>query len=87
MIKPIKDQILVKPEESEKKTSSGLYIPDSAQEGPVKGIIVAVGSSEDITVAEGETVLYVQGSGINTKHNEEEFVFLKEEQILATIAE
>jgi len=87
MIKPIKDQVLVKPLEIEKKTSSGLYIPDSANEGPARGTVVAVGYDEDMTVTEGDTVLYVEGSGITTKHNEEDFVFLKEEQILATIVE
>lgn len=87
MIKPIKDQILVKPQEVEKQTSSGLYIPNSASEGPVTGTVVAVGAEEGITVAEGDTVLYVQGSGVTTKHNEEDYVFLKEEQILAIITE
>ena len=87
MIRPIKDQVLVKPHETEKQTSSGIFIPDSASEGPVQGTVVAVGSSDELTVAEGDTVLFIQGSGTHTKHNEEDFVFLKEEQILAIITE
>ena len=87
MIIPINDQILIKPKEVEEQTSSGIYIPNSASDGPVEGTVVAVGSNDSITVSSGDTVLYVHGSGTKTKHNNEEFLFLKEEQILAKVAE
>jgi len=43
-VKPLADRVLIEPQEAETKTASGIYIPDSAQEKPVQGKVVAVGS-------------------------------------------
>ena len=60
-IKPLADRVLIEPAAAETKTSSGLYIPDTAKEKPQKGTVVAVGSGtkdNPITVAVGNQVLY-----------------------------
>lgn len=85
MIKPLKDQVLVKPTEVENKTSGGLFIPNATVDGPVKGTVVAVGDNENMTVTVGDTVLYVKDSGIKTTNDDEELLFLKEETILAIV--
>lgn len=69
-IKPLGDRVVVKPEEREEKTESGLYIPDTAQEKPQTGSVVSVGPGRvengqriDMSVAEGDTVLYGKYAG------------------------
>lgn len=95
MIKPIRDRILVKPAEPEKKTAGGLYIPDTAAEGPVKGEVIAAGSGKltkdgnvvALEVAKGDTVLYTKGAGIKTSIDGSDYLILTEDQILATVSE
>ena len=65
-IKPLADRVLIEPAAAETKTSSGLYIPDTAKEKPQKGTVVAVGSGtkdNPITVAVGNQVLYGKYAG------------------------
>ena len=69
-IKPLGDRVVVKPQPAEEKTASGLFIPDTAKEKPQKGTIVAVGPGRvengnkiEMTVKEGDTVLYGKYSG------------------------
>ena len=70
-IKPLSDRVLVEPAQAETKTASGIIIPDTAQEKPQKGTIIAVGNGkvdEPLTVKIGDTVLYNDihaGSKIN----------------------
>ena len=95
MINPIRDRILIKPAEAEKQTKSGLYIPDTAADAPVKGEVVAVGTGKitkegnvvGLEVAQGDTVLYTKGAGIKTKFEDTEYLILTEDQILATVSE
>ena len=65
-IKPLADRVLVQPAAAEEKTSSGLYIPDSAKEKPQRGTVIAIGTGkkdEPLTVKVGDTVLYGKYSG------------------------
>lgn len=95
MIKPIRDRILVKPADAETQTKSGLFIPETATDAPDKGKVIAVGSGKitdkgnliALTVVEGDTVLYSKGSGVTTKVNDEEYLILTEDQVLATVSE
>ncbi|MBP5136957.1 MAG: co-chaperone GroES, partial [Paludibacteraceae bacterium] len=60
-IKPFAERVLVKPAEAEEKTASGIIIPDSAKEKPLKGKVVAVGEGtkdEKMILEEGDEVLY-----------------------------
>jgi len=82
---PIDDRILVKREEEATKTSSGIYIPDSAKEKPQRGEVIAVSkkASEDISV--GDTVVFSKYGAIDLKLNDEDFVVLKLEDVLGVI--
>ena len=90
MIKPMNDRILVKPLNPETVTKSGIVIPDSAQEKPSKGTVIRVGSGRilddgtvvALTVQENDTVLYTKFAGVPVKIEEEDFIVLKEDEIL-----
>ena len=87
-IQPLSDRVLVAPQEAETKTSSGIYIPDSAKEKPQQGKIVAVGKGNkdhDMTVKVGDTVLYGKYSGSELKFEGIDYLIMREEDILAII--
>jgi len=92
-IKPLGERVLVKPLESEEKTAGGIILPDSAKEKPSKGEVIAVGKGkimEDGTlkpleVKQGDKVLYGKYSGSEISHDGQEYLILKEEEILAIV--
>jgi len=87
-IKPLADRVLVEPMAAETKTASGIIIPDTAKEKPQKGKVVAVGpgtKDEDMTVKEGDTVLYGKYSGTELKFDGTDYLMMRESDILAII--
>ena len=87
-ITPLADRVLVEPAAAETTTASGIIIPDTAQEKPQKGTIVAIGSGkkdEPITVKVGDTVLYGKYSGTELKLEGKDFLIMRESDILAII--
>ena len=79
--KPLADRVLVEPAPAEQKTTSGIIIPDTAKEKPLKGIVVAVGpgkNDEPMTVKVGDAVLYGQYSGTELKLENGEYLIMKE---------
>lgn len=87
-IQPLADRVLVEPMEAEQKTASGLYIPDSAKEKPQQGKVVAVGKGKkdhDMTVKEGDTVLYGKYSGTELKLEGKDYLMMREDDILAIV--
>ena len=87
-IKPLADRVLVEPAAAETTTASGIIIPDTAQEKPQKGSIVAIGSGkkdEPMTVKVGDTVLYGKYSGTELKLEGKDFLIMREADILAII--
>ncbi len=83
--KPLKDRVLVEPQEAEEKTSSGIIIPDSAKEKPQKGKVVAVGNGkkdEPMTVKEGDIVIYGKYSGTEINLDGKDFLIMREDDIL-----
>ena len=87
-IKPLADRVLIEPAAAETKTSSGLYIPDTAKEKPQKGIVVAVGSGtkeNPMTVKAGDHVLYGKYAGTELQHAGKDFLIMKESDILAIV--
>ncbi len=91
-IRPLEDRILVKPEEGEETTISGIVIPDTAKEKPQEGTVLAVGPGrfEDgarvpLDVSVGDTVLYSKYGGTEVKHNGEEYLVLSARDVLAVI--
>ena len=87
-IKPLADRVLVEPAAAETTTTSGIIIPDTAQEKPQKGTIVAIGAGkkdEPMTVKVGDTVLYGKYSGTELKLEGKDFLIMRETDILAII--
>ena len=87
-IKPLADRVLVKPAPAEEKTISGIIIPDSAKEKPLKGEILAVGNGtkdEEMIVKVGNTVLYGKYAGTAVEWEGEKYLIMRQNDILAII--
>ena len=87
-IKPLADRVLVEPAPAETKTASGIIIPDTAQEKPQKGKVVATGkgTKEDpITVKVGDKILYGKYAGTELNYEGANYLIMKESDILAII--
>ena len=91
-LQPMGDRLVVKPMQSEEKTKSGIYLPDTAKEKPQEGKVVAVGPgrmTEDgktrITpdVEVGDIVIYTKYGGSEIKIDGEELIIMRESDILA----
>ena len=85
-IKPLADRVLVKPAEAEEKTASGIIIPDSAKEKPLKGKGVAVGEGtkdEKMILEEGDEVLYGKYAGTELELDGEKFLIMRQSDVLA----
>jgi chaperonin GroES len=91
--KPLHDRLLLKPLEAETRTKGGLIIPDTAQEKPMQGEVVAVGKGkrlEDgrlqaIDVKVGDKVIYGKWSGTEVKIGGVDHVILKEEDLFGVV--
>jgi len=82
--KPLADRVLIEPVAAEQKTASGIIIPDTAKEKPLKGKIVAAGVGkvdEPMTVKIGDEVLYGQYSGTEIKLDGTTFLIMREADI------
>jgi chaperonin GroES len=87
-IKPLADRVLIKPSEVETKTASGIIIPDSAKEKPLKGEVLATGKGtkdEEMVVAVGNTVLYGKYAGTELEWEGEKYLIMRQSDILAII--
>ena len=87
-IKPLGDRVLVEPQEAEVKTASGIIIPDSAQEKPQRGKVVAVGSGTkdvEMEVKVGDLVLYGKYSGTEIKFEDKDLLIMRQSDILAVV--
>jgi chaperonin GroES len=92
-IKPLHDRILVKPSEAEEKTASGIIIPDTAKEKPMKGEIIAIGKGKQtdegklipLEVKVGDKVLYGKYSGTEITIEGDEYLIMRESDVYAII--
>lgn len=92
-IQPLADRVLVKALESESKTKGGIVLPDTAKEKPQKGEIIAVGSGrvledgtkKSLEVKIGDRILYGKYAGTEIKVEDQEYLILREEDILAIV--
>ncbi len=84
-ITPLKDRVVAVRQEAKTQTASGLYLPDNAKEKPVLAKVVAVGKDvEDVKV--GNNILYKEYSTTEIKIDAVEYLIVKEEDILGTVA-
>jgi chaperonin GroES len=83
-IQPLGDYVVSQAEAAQSKTASGLYLPDNAQEKPKVAKVLAVGKDvKQIKV--GDKILYKTYSTTDVKVGSEEYILVKEEDILATV--
>ena len=92
-IRPLEDRILVRPEEGEETTVSGIVIPDTAKEKPQEGTVLAVGPGKrsdtgdliPVDVKEGDRVIYSKYGGTEIKVDGEELLILSARDVLAIV--
>ena len=92
-LQPLNDRILVKALESQERTKGGIVLPDTAKERPQEGKVVAVGAGkvlEDGTVKTlevkaGDTVLFGKYSGTEVKVDDNDYLILREDDVLAIV--
>ena len=92
-IKPLADRVVVKPQEAEETTASGIILPDTAKEKPQAGKIVAIGPGKvsdagnaiSMTVKVGDNVLYGKYSGTEITVDGDEVLIMRESDILAVL--
>ncbi len=91
--KPLRDRVLVKFSTEEEKTAGGLFIPDTAKEKPQRGTIIAVGTGkitddgkrQSMDVKVGDTVLFDKYSGSKIKIDDEDYLIIREEDVLGIV--
>ncbi len=92
-LKPLEDRILVRPEEGEETTASGIVIPDTAKEKPQEGTVLAVGPGKrsdtgdliPMDVSDGDRVIYSKYGGTEIKIDGEELLILSARDVLAIV--
>lgn len=92
-IRPLHDRVLVEPLTAEEKTAGGIIIPDTAQEKPQEGKIIAVGNgarnddgtAQAMDVKKGDKILYGKWSGTEVKLDGKDLLIMKESDIMAII--
>ena len=92
-VKPLGDRVFVKVSESEEKTAGGILLPESAKEKPKEGIIIATGEGKQLdngdkssfSVSKGDRVLFTSYAGTDVKYDGEEYIIMREDDILAIV--
>lgn len=93
-LRPLADRVVARPLGREEMTKSGIMLPDTAKEKPMRGTIVAVGQGRrnekgkrvPMEVQAGDEILFAKYAGTDFKHEEEDLLILSEKDILAVIA-
>jgi chaperonin GroES len=91
---PLGDRVIVKPKAPEEKTKGGIILPDTAQEKPMEGEIIAVGNGKTddtgkkvaMELKVGDKVLYGKYSGTEVKIDDDEYLIMRESDVYAVIA-
>ena len=87
-LKPLADRVLIKPTPAEETTLSGIIIPDSAKEKPLRGQVLAAGDGtkdEKMLVKEGDTVLYGKYAGTEIEFEGEKLLIMRQSDLLAVV--
>ena len=91
--KPLHDRVVVEPSQQDEKTAGGIIIPGNAQEKPMQGKVIAVGAGardetgkiQPLDVKSGDTVLFGKWSGTEVKIDGQEYLIMKESDIMGVI--
>ena len=86
-LSPLSDRVVLKYEETEEKTQSGIILPDSAKEKPQVAVVVTVGpgKDEEMQVKEGDKVIFSEYSGTEVKLDDEEYTIVSQNDIIAIV--
>lgn len=92
-IVPLYDRIVVRRKSADDVTEGGIYIPENAKEKPLEGEVLAVGRGRVLdsgklvepSVRQGDTVLFTKYSGTEVKHNNDDVLIIREDDVLAVI--
>lgn len=87
-IQPLSDRVLIEPTAAEEVTASGIIIPDSAKEKPLRGTILAVGNGtkdEEMVLKAGDSVLYGKYSGTEIEIEGKKYLMMRQSDVLAKI--
>jgi chaperonin GroES len=92
-VKPLEDRVLVKPVEAETRTESGIYLPESSKERPVRGTVVAVGPGKrldngkrgEMSIKKGDTIVYGKYAGSEIEIKGVDHLILRENEILGVL--
>lgn len=92
-VKPLEDRILVKPDEPETRTASGLYLPESSKERPMTGTVVAAGPGKRLengnlakpSVKKGDTVVFGKYAGTEVEIKGESHMIMRESELLGIL--
>ena len=87
-IRPRADRVIIEPAAAETTTASGIILPDTAQEKPQRGTVIAVGpgkKDEPMTVTVGDVVLYGKYSGTEFKYEAGDYLIMREADIMAIV--
>ena len=92
-VKPLDDRVLVKQSQAEEKTAGGIVLPDTAKEKPQRGVVIAAGAGKlmdngqraSMSLKKGDEVFYGKYSGTEIKIDGDEYVILRESDVLAVI--
>ena len=92
-VRPLHDRLIIQQLKEEEKTRGGIVIPDTAKEKPIEGRVIAVGTGRikkdgtkvPLEVKKGDRVLYAKYAGTEVKIDGEEYLMMKEDDILAIV--
>ncbi|MDD7220072.1 MAG: co-chaperone GroES [Clostridia bacterium] len=91
-LRPLGNKVVLQKQEAEEKTQSGIILPDSAKEKPQDAVVIAVGpgKTEDgktvaMQVKEGDKVIYSEYSGTEVKLDDEEYIIVSQDDIIAIV--
>lgn len=92
-LKPLGDRLIVKPTKAEETTAGGIVLPDTAQEKPQKGEVIAIGPGKlldngktvPMEMKVGDTIFYAKYGGTEIKVGSEEYVILRQDDVLAIV--
>lgn len=91
MLEPLGNRVLVEPSEAEEKSSGGILLPESAQEAPAEGKVIAVGPGRvldngeraEMSIKEGDVIIYKKYGGTEITVDGDDYVLVEEDSVLA----
>ena len=85
-VKPLGERLLIKPIKEEKKTEGGIVLPDTAKEKPQKAEVIAIGDKvEDLDIQVGDKVIFAKYAGTEIKIDDEDYIIIEVNDILAKV--